>query len=380
MKKTRIIYGFISVSLLVTLTAFTPKPQLPSYELRSSLSKETEKLPFTHDIQSNNFLKFKLNAQNQHFFEADESLQVTSENDYNSHFSIDAESVTLLTLQEKTELKNLGDKKMSHAFALPIGVSEIRNPLDFSIFHTISTPFEVQNIHYASTEHTSEPFSLAIYSDKNYITGSLCMPALPIKHSINPFFIDYKSLPTNLALQKQPIPQRANAYSDIVSIQARKYNLSSSLIYAIIHVESAFNPNAVSNMQAHGLMQIVLPTAGNDVHEYLQKTQPLRPDMLHNPETNIKYGTTYLHLLNTRHFQQITNRTSREYCMIAAYNGGSRRVLQLFGSGDAAFQAINELSPQEVYSRIRTSFPSPETRSFIQKVTNARNRYYAFKN
>ena len=46
-------------------------------------------------------------------------------------------------------------------------------------------------------------------------------------------------------------------YDDVIAEAAKRNNLSSSLIKALIHVESYFNPRAVSKKGAMGLMQIM---------------------------------------------------------------------------------------------------------------------------
>ncbi len=372
MKTTKIITPFIFVGLLASLTAFTPAPESKIYEQRAPLDSSSTRFPFDHSVQNSFVYRYKLDDKT-----LDLSQAKVDENF--SYISIDEKSASLLTAEGKHEFSQLSEERFSHAYHLPTGVSENPSALKLDVMQYISPLVEVQEKHYAQIDHSANPSQAVIAQNSAYATGALCLPTLPTKQVTNPFFVAYKNLPKDLSLQKQPIVQRANAYNDIVQRQARKYGLSSSLILAIIHVESGFNPNAVSHMNAHGLMQIVVPTAGLDVHKYLNKSTTLRPDMLHNPDTNITYGTTYLHLLNTRHFDGIHNTLSREYCMIAAYNGGSRRVLELFGHGQAAFDAINKLSPNEVYRRIQLSFPSAETRNFITKVVSARNAYYAMK-
>ena len=143
-----------------------------------------------------------------------------------------------------------------------------------------------------------------------------------------------------------------------------------------MQAESNFNPFAVSHQQALGLMQVVPATAGGEVYAYLTgfRGQP-SADLLLQPETNIQYGTTYLHLLSSRYFHGVFNKTSRELCVIAAYNGGPGAVIRLFGTGteDAAI-AINALTPEEVYTTLTSKMPSQETRQYVSIVLgHARN-------
>lgn len=164
--------------------------------------------------------------------------------------------------------------------------------------------------------------------------------------------------------------KRSGLYQAVVSRYAKRYNLSPGLIYAIMRTESAFNPLAVSNSGALGLMQLVPGTAGIEAHSYITgKAENPTQSLLFNPENNIQYGTAYLHLLHTRHFPGVINPVSRELCVIAAYNGGSGAVLKVFDQNkDAALAAINSLSPEQVYERLAQGLPTEENRRYIDKV------------
>lgn len=159
-------------------------------------------------------------------------------------------------------------------------------------------------------------------------------------------------------------------YRTLAERYAQRYNLPPSLVMAIIKAESNFNPNAVSSQQALGLMQIVADTAGEEVYRYLNgySSAPAAGTLLH-PEKNILYGTTYLHLLNKRYFQGVSNQASRQLCIIAAYNGGPGAVLRVFdnGTGDAV-STINALSPDQVYNALTTGMPHAESRRYVDAV------------
>ena len=170
---------------------------------------------------------------------------------------------------------------------------------------------------------------------------------------------------------------RAARYQETVNLYARKYGLDASLVMAIMQVESGFNPSLISPRNAHGLMQVVPATAGDEVHRWLGRSgRPTASELL-NPDNNIRYGISYLHLLRTRHLEGIRDPQSLEYCVIASYNGGSGAVLRHFGrTRDEAFAAINALSPQEVLARLTRSFPAWETRAFVGKVLALRPMFY----
>lgn len=170
---------------------------------------------------------------------------------------------------------------------------------------------------------------------------------------------------------------RAARYAATVRERARRFGVSENLIYAIMKTESDFNPFAVSSAPAFGLMQIVPGTAGADVTLFLsgKKGQPSK-EFLFEPENNVLYGTAYLHLLDTRHLDAVADPVSREYCVIAAYNGGSGAVLRSFDADRARAAArINALGPAQVYEHLRTRLPAEETRRYLHKVMEAKKLF-----
>ena len=170
--------------------------------------------------------------------------------------------------------------------------------------------------------------------------------------------------------------RQAEQYSTIVDKYAQRYELEPELVYAIIYTESNFDPYLVSNRSAHGLMQVVPETAGGEVHRWFGKTGKPSSSALFHPETNIRYGTAYMYLLQTRHLSAIDDPQSREYCAIAAYNSGTGGMLKTFGkSRTAAFAAINAMTPEQVRTTLLKRHASRETRAFFSKVLASRDRF-----
>ncbi len=81
------------------------------------------------------------------------------------------------------------------------------------------------------------------------------------------------------------------AYSEYVEKYAEEYGMDKYVIYAVIKTESGFDPNAVSDTGARGLMQI-METTFEWIRDYgLGGTERDRSyDDMFDPETNIRYG------------------------------------------------------------------------------------------
>jgi membrane-bound lytic murein transglycosylase C len=180
-----------------------------------------------------------------------------------------------------------------------------------------------------------------------------------------------------VALVANHLKLREKAYAEAVLATARRYDVRPSLIYAVIEVESAFNPYAVSPAKAYGLMQIVPATAGRDVYQQIKK-RPGEPtkEALFDPEFNIDIGGAYLHLVDDRYLKEIRDSSSRSFATIAAYNGGVSSALRAFDQDPKrAVAQINRLASDAVYDRLRRNHPFAETRRYLEKVRTAEAKY-----
>lgn len=176
--------------------------------------------------------------------------------------------------------------------------------------------------------------------------------------------------------------QRARKFTHDASQQAKQHKLAAPLLYAVMQVESSFNPLAQSQIPAFGLMQIVPDSAGLDVNRLLfNKSTAPEPEQLFKADINISYGAAYLHLLENRYFKQINDPEARLYCMIAAYNTGPGNVARAFNHDGAvslanAISRINNLSAAQVYQQLLTELPYQETREYLPKVVTAMTLYH----
>ena len=98
-------------------------------------------------------------------------------------------------------------------------------------------------------------------------------------------------------------------FEDIVNYHAREAGIDPALAMSVIRRESRFNPLAVSNVGALGLMQLMIPTAAQ-----MAGTRDLRAEMLFEPGYNVKLGCRYLHWLEVR--------LNKKEIVVAAYNAG----------------------------------------------------------
>lgn len=172
------------------------------------------------------------------------------------------------------------------------------------------------------------------------------------------------------------LDKRAHKYLPLVREAAAKYGVDQSLILAIMQTESAFNPYAVSNADALGLMQVVQRTAGADVFKSEGHWGTPSRSYLFDPANNINTGTAYLAILQNSYLAGIANPTSRRYAVITAYNGGAGSVLRVFSSDKTrAFDMINNMAPGDVYETLINRHPSGESRRYLYKVNNTQRSY-----
>lgn len=176
-----------------------------------------------------------------------------------------------------------------------------------------------------------------------------------------------------IKLPPQRIIRKAKQIKPYVEREAQRRKLPESLIFAIIHTESSFNPFATSHIPAYGLMQVVPQTAGKEVSRFLWgKPVILSPSYLYNPSNNVMIGSTYFHLLYYKYFRGVKNPRSRLYLSIAAYNtgpGNVARALTGYRNIKRAVKVANRMDPNSLYNRLLRRLPFRETRDYLRKVT-----------
>lgn len=147
-------------------------------------------------------------------------------------------------------------------------------------------------------------------------------------------------------------PHGLNRYSSAIKGYAQKYGVEPELIAAVVKAESGFNPSAVSEKGAEGLMQIMPETA-----EFIAQTIFYEKDVdLFDWECNLELGTAYLAYL----FEKFDG----EYEVVCAYNAGEGRVVAWLN--DSAYSGDG---------KTLDTVPFKETRAYVQKVTDYKKRY-----
>jgi len=123
----------------------------------------------------------------------------------------------------------------------------------------------------------------------------------------------YASDPKCRQLDWESIPLNRQAFDDEIRAAAKVFTVDDSLIRAIIHAESAYQPEALSPRGAQGLMQLMPETQ-----------KELQVDDVFDPISNIEGGTLYLSRLLDKFDQNVELAT-------AAYNAGPGAVQQYGG-------------------------------------------------
>ncbi len=122
---------------------------------------------------------------------------------------------------------------------------------------------------------------------------------------------------TAIALDEMNANSHPRAYAREVHAAAAEHGLDPNLLFAVMRVESVYQPRIVSYAGAIGLTQI-MPRTGQLIADALEAPDFTPADLL-DPETNLKFSAWYLASL-IRRFD------GRLPLAIASYNGGPHNV------------------------------------------------------
>jgi membrane-bound lytic murein transglycosylase C len=177
---------------------------------------------------------------------------------------------------------------------------------------------------------------------------------------------------------------RARDVLPIITKYANQYNIEPELILGVIHIESYFNPKAISHANAIGLMQLVPSSGGLDSYEYVYgESKVPSHDYLYNPENNIHLGTAYMQKLMEVYFKNIDGQENKRYCSIAAYNTGVGNVCSAVSHTTKitpTVQQINKMSSTDTYDYLLQNLKYKEARNYLKKVNEKYLMYQSWMN
>ena len=161
------------------------------------------------------------------------------------------------------------------------------------------------------------------------------------------------SVPTVQKKFLYPFPYRATLENYSARWQVDKF-----LAVAVVKVESNFSESACSCSGAVGLMQIMPETAAWIAYRLGEKPDEIVDDLkhLHDPETNIRYGTWYLAELEDEF-------NGNDVLALAAYNAGRGTV----------HDWIEKNHWSENFSDA-DKIPYAETRDYVKRVLHCREK------
>ncbi|MCI0507852.1 MAG: lytic transglycosylase domain-containing protein, partial [Gammaproteobacteria bacterium] len=137
-------------------------------------------------------------------------------------------------------------------------------------------------------------------------------------------------------------------FRELVFNHANVHGINPSLIYGVVRRESAYRPNARSNVGALGLMQLMPDTARLE-SKLLGRERPTYKEIL-NAENNILLGSSYLNRMLERF-------GGNQALAAAAYNAGPKRV-------DSWLPETNPVS-SDIWI---DTLPFKETREYVRAV------------
>ena len=144
-------------------------------------------------------------------------------------------------------------------------------------------------------------------------------------------------------------------YENLVFKYASQNKVDPLLVEAIMRTESKFRSTAESVSGARGIMQI-MPETGTWIANQIGINN-FHPDLLYDPETNIKMGCWYLASLKVQF--------NGDYIlMVAAYNGGRGNVEQWLKEERWTGEHKN-----------LDQIPFKETRQYVKKVMDTYDIY-----
>ena len=174
---------------------------------------------------------------------------------------------------------------------------------------------------------TPRPAAAEIYSWRD-AGGNLVLSNVPQGANVGIASFDVAASTSAIRTTRYVEPATARPFDDIIRTHASSMGVRQDLVRAVIQVESAFNPRAVSNKGAMGLMQLMPATA-----------RQFGVANAFDPGENVRGGVAYLRQLLDR------------------YNGDERLALAAYNAGPGAVDRYGQTVP-----------PYAETRDYVSRI------------
>lgn len=142
-----------------------------------------------------------------------------------------------------------------------------------------------------------------------------------------------------------------------IGMYAEEFSVDPYLVIAIMKCESNFDPSAVSNRGAIGLMQI-MPDTGEWVAHKLGLDDSYSVEGLYEPDTNIRFACWYLRFL------------------IGRFDGDEKKVVAAYNAGHRSVEKWME-NPQYAENGELTRIPYEATAAYYDRVMQAKAQYHA---
>ena len=187
------------------------------------------------------------------------------------------------------------------------------------------------------------------------------------------------SFSLNLKLRPDHIDVRINKYQKEISKQSKRFKINSAIAMAVTETESSFNPKATSPIPAYGLMQLVPVSGARDAYSYVYgEDKFVGKRYLYKPNNNIELGCAYLGKIRHQYFQNIKDDEKALMCTVAAYNTGVGNVSRALTNStkiSPAVKKVNKMSSQELYDTLLRDLKYEETRNYLKKVWERKEKY-----
>lgn len=186
----------------------------------------------------------------------------------------------------------------------------------------------------SAPDHRASPPQILVYKSQREDGSMVFSDRPPANQQYELLRFDCYACVVRSPVNWHTTPLFQRRFARIIEQTAAELALDPALIRAVIHAESAFNPQALSRRGAQGLMQLMPETAS-----MLGVVDP------NHPEQNIRGGSQYLHM------------------MLTQFNGDLKLALAAYNAGPGTVRRFSGIPPY------------PETNAYIERVFILKQRY-----